>query len=60
MRAYAKDNDVTHAETFRTTQTETFFGREYLDTVERLNDKRTDSKKATFLKWTTGTHGAGA
>ena len=50
LRAYAKDNAVTHAETFRTSPTETFFGREYLDTVERLNDKRTDAKKATFME----------
>ena len=31
LRANAKDNAVTHAETFRTAQTETFFGREYLE-----------------------------
>ena len=39
LRANAKESDVTHAETFRTSRTENFYGREYLDLVERLNDK---------------------
>ena len=50
LRANANDNAVTHAETFRTVQTETFFGREYLDAMERLNDKRTEPRKATFVE----------
>ena len=40
LRAYAKDNDVTFAECFRTCQTETFYGREYVDMVQRINDKK--------------------
>jgi len=43
-----KENDVTHAETFRTSPTEAFMGREYVSTIELLNDKRRPDKVATF------------
>ena len=48
LRAYAKENDVTHSETFRTCQTETFYGREYLSMIELLNDNRKPEYRATF------------
>ena len=48
LRASGKDNDVTHAETFRTSQTEVFFGREYVSIVELLNDKRPPGRKTTY------------
>ena len=48
LRAYAKDSDVTFAECFRTCQTESFYGREYVDMVQRVNDKKTIERKAIF------------
>ena len=48
LRAYAKDNDVTFAEAFRTGQTEAFYGREYVDLVERMNDKVTGERRSVF------------
>ena len=48
LRACGKENAVTHAETFRSSQTESFFGREYLGIVELLNDKRPPAGKTTF------------
>ena len=48
LRAYAKESDVTSAETFRTAQTETFLGREYLAVVERLNDMLPAVWKSTY------------
>ena len=48
LRACATDNGVTHAEAFRTSQTASFFGREYLSLVELLNDKRPQVCKTTF------------
>ena len=39
LRANAKQNDVTYAESIKTCQTESFFGREYIQTIERLNGK---------------------
>ena len=48
LRAYHKESDVTFSETFRTCQTESFFGREYVDVVEMLNDKRPVGTHAIF------------
>ena len=48
LRANFKDNDVTHCKTFRTCQTESFFGREYLSLVERLTDKKKTERSAIF------------
>ena len=48
LRANHKENDVTHSETFRTCQTESFYGRGYVDLVELLNDKRQPERKAVF------------
>ena len=48
LRVNGKDNAVTHAETFRTCQTETFFGREYMNMVELLNDRQSPGGKAAF------------
>jgi hypothetical protein len=50
LRAYHKDNAVTFSETFRTCQTEAFFGREYVDVVQLLNDKRPPGKRAIFAE----------
>ena len=48
LRAYAKENDVTFAESFRTCQTESFYGREYVDMVQRINDKKIIERRAIF------------
>jgi hypothetical protein len=48
LRAYEKANDVTAAETFRTCQTVAFYGREYVDIVEKMNDKKASEKAAVF------------
>ena len=49
LRAYHKKNAVTHAECIKTCQIEAFFGREYIQTIELLNDKKTqDSGKQMF------------
>ena len=48
LRVNGKDNAVTHAETFRTSQTESFFGREYMNMVELLNDRQSPQGKTTF------------
>ena len=50
LRAYHKENAVTFSETFRTCQTEAFFGREYVDVVQMLNDKRPPAKQAIFAE----------
>ena len=50
LRAYSQDNAVTHAETFRTSLTESFCGREYLKVVETLNDSRPSDDAATFAE----------
>ena len=50
LRAYGKENDITFAECFRTCQTETFCGREYIDLVQRLNDGVKSEKKALFTE----------
>ena len=39
LRAYSKADVVTAAESVRTCQTEAFFGREYVKTVERICEK---------------------
>ena len=38
LRAYTKDNAATGAETIKTSRTVFFYGKEYLETVDRLND----------------------
>eukprot|EP00973_Karenia_brevis_P072965 10135506-Karenia_brevis.AAC.1 len=48
LRAYSKDSDVCRAEAIRTCQTESFFGREYVDMVGRINDKSEPVRKALF------------
>ena len=51
LRAYTKeDAAVTFAESFRTCQTEAFFGREYVDMVERLNDHVKQESRTTFAE----------
>ena len=45
LTANAKDGTAAFAETFRTSQTEVFYGREYLETLERLNDNRQDGER---------------
>ena len=57
LRVYAKENDVTFAECFRTCQTETFYGREYVDMVQRINDRKTSSARQYSGRWTCGIHG---
>lgn len=48
LRATKTDVDVTRAEAFRTCQTEAFYGREYVEMVERLNDCKSNRKRAIF------------
>ena len=50
LRTGYKENAVTAAETFRTAQTESFFGREDVQTVERLNDGVTTKQSRAYLK----------
>ena len=40
LRAYSTANDVIHAETFRTSQTESFYGKEYVNVVEGLSYRK--------------------
>lgn len=49
LRANAKDNDAAHAEAFRAALCEAFFGREYLNVIERLNDKRSPDGYVQFF-----------
>ena len=48
LRAYSKPHDVTAAETFRTSQTTSFFGGQYLTVVEQLNDKVKATSRTLF------------
>ena len=50
LRCDGRENDVSHAETFRTSQTETFHGKEYLKVVEALNDQRPSVQTANFYE----------
>ena len=50
LRANVAETTATHAETFRTSQTEAFYGREYVETVVRLNDRRQDGKRAVTIE----------
>eukprot|EP00973_Karenia_brevis_P051267 7121397-Karenia_brevis.AAC.1 len=50
LRAYAKEHDVTFAESLQTGETESFYGREFLQIVEQLNDGKEVSQKAAFIE----------
>ena len=50
LRAYSKVNDVTHAETIKTSQCVSFYGKEYVEVVERLNDKKPALGQAVFAE----------
>ena len=50
LRVHAREDDVTFAEALRTSQTQTFFGGEYVRIVERLNDKIEAKASATFAE----------
>ena len=39
LRTYSKDNDVTSAESIKTCKTVNFFGANYVDVIQRLNDR---------------------
>ena len=39
LRAYSKDSDVTSAESIKTCLTVSFFGSNYVDVIQRLNDR---------------------
>ena len=39
LRAYAREYDITSAESIKACLTVAFFGQNYLDVVENLNDK---------------------
>eukprot|EP00959_Pyramimonas_sp_CCMP1952_P198747 4156956-Pyramimonas_sp.AAC.1 len=44
------ENDVTSAESIKTCETTSFYGREYVETVERLSDGTTGGRKAQFAE----------
>lgn len=50
LRAFSKDHDVTSAEAVRTFLTECFFGREYVQTVEKLDDPQNQERRAVFAE----------
>ena len=50
LRVYAKDNDVTAAETMKTSETTTFHGKQYLEIVERLTDRKPAASNAFFAE----------
>lgn len=50
LRVYAKANAVTSAETMKASTTQSFYGREFLETVERLNDGKDAASRATFAE----------
>ena len=50
LRAYAKENDVTAAESVRTAQTESFFGLDDVNIVERLNDQKGSEKRVRIAE----------
>ena len=48
LRAHASETQITVAESFHTCLTESFLGREYVDMVQRVNDKKPIERKACF------------
>ena len=48
LRANNKEATVTHAESFRTSQTQAFYGREFCDLVQELNDRVKSPTKVQF------------
>jgi len=48
LRAFWKENTVTNAECIKTCQSEAFYGREYVDIVEAVCDKKLQTRKAIF------------
>ena len=50
LRAYARDDDVTAAESNRTCGTTAFYAREFVEMVERLADCRAEGRRAQFTE----------
>ena len=50
LRCNGRENDVSHAETFRTSQTESFSGKEYLKVIETLNDQKPSVQAVSFCE----------
>ena len=50
LRAYAKDNDITSAESIKTCMTVSFVGRNYVEVVENLNDKKLAANSTVFAE----------
>jgi len=50
LRAYSHVNDVTFAETMKTSRCVAFHGKEYLQMVERLNDAKTEEHSTAFAE----------
>ncbi len=48
LRAYARDDDITSAESIKTCQTVSLFGKNYVDVVERLNDRKQTLNSTVF------------
>ena len=50
LRAYARNDDITSAESIKTCQTESFFGSCYVDVVECLNDRKQTLTSTVFAQ----------
>ena len=48
LRVRSRNHDVTFAESSRTCQTESFFGREYVSMVQRMNDHIREERRVVF------------
>ena len=50
LRVNAREDDVTHAETLKTSTTDAFHGGEYIRVIERLNDHTDAKDRAIFTQ----------
>ena len=50
LRAFSRAHDVTFTESFRTCSTTAFYGQEYLNLVETLNDGKAAAPKMVFAE----------
>eukprot|EP00959_Pyramimonas_sp_CCMP1952_P188181 3935238-Pyramimonas_sp.AAC.1 len=50
LRAYAREDDATSAESIKTCGTTAFYGREYVEMVERLSEGRSVRRERSSPK----------
>ena len=50
LRAYSRKDDITAAEAIMTCKTSSFYGRNYVDAVECLNDKRVAPNPSKYVE----------